>query len=366
MNRFMYKEEGGEAADGELVVEHHLAADCQQPGLGQVSQHLGAGPVDGVDVGGVVVGVPVLADHVAMVDHVAGLAVVGGDHPDPVEVLRQVSQHVGDAVTHPVIAPLRSGLEPQRADDQQWHHHQHRVQGQEGVGGEQHAQDDHHGQGLHRELSQAVLQQLLQVLDVAGHAAHDHAGLLIGVEVQPQALQVGEHPDPQVVHDQGRQPAGDLYHGPLGHGRDPDRDHVEDGDGHHDRHVLGDHAVIDSVGDQGRSGLVGHGHDDDEHRRPQGQTPVPAHQAAQRHLPVLARPGPIAERDFGVGVFGLVSQQAVHALLHLPWHPGERQPAARIGGRAPAAGDHRSAHHPGCPPSSSTTSKASAWASTSA
>ena len=42
------------------------------------------------------------------------------------------------------------------------------------------------------ELGEPVLQQLLEVLDVAGHPGHDHAGLLVGVVVEAEALEVGE------------------------------------------------------------------------------------------------------------------------------------------------------------------------------
>ena len=69
-------------------------------------EQLGARAVDGVDVGRVVVGVPVLADHVAVVDDVVALAVVGGDDPDAVQALGQVGEHVGDPVAHPVVAAL--------------------------------------------------------------------------------------------------------------------------------------------------------------------------------------------------------------------------------------------------------------------
>ena len=113
-NRFRYRKKATRAPMRQGVVEHHGAADGQQDGLAEDAQQLGARAVDGVDVGGVVVGVPVVADHVAVVDDVVALAVVGGDDPDPVEALGQVGQHVGDPVAHPVVAALRGPLEPER------------------------------------------------------------------------------------------------------------------------------------------------------------------------------------------------------------------------------------------------------------
>jgi hypothetical protein len=55
-------------------------------------------------------------------------------------------------------------------------------------------------------LGETVLQELLQVLDVARHPGHDHARLLLGVEVERQSLEVGEHLRPQVVHHPGGEP----------------------------------------------------------------------------------------------------------------------------------------------------------------
>ena len=64
--------------------------------------------------------------------------------------------------------------------------------------------DHDHGEALDSELADPVLEELLQVLDVARHAAHEDAGLLLGEEVEAQSLQVREDADPQVVHDARR------------------------------------------------------------------------------------------------------------------------------------------------------------------
>ena len=84
---------------------------------------------------------------------------------------------------------------------------------------EQDGGDHDHRQRLDRELRETVLQQLLQVLDVARHAGHDHAGLLLGVEVEAEALQVGEDLDAQVVHHPRGEPAGDAREAALGEPR---------------------------------------------------------------------------------------------------------------------------------------------------
>ena len=62
------------------------------------------GAVDRGDVRGVVVGVAVLADHVAVVQHVVPLPVEPGDHPHARQALGEVAQHAGDAVAHAVVA----------------------------------------------------------------------------------------------------------------------------------------------------------------------------------------------------------------------------------------------------------------------
>ena len=112
--------------------------------------------------------------------------------------------------------------------------------------------DHDHRQGLDGELGEPVLQQLLEVLDVARHPGHDHAGLLVGVEVEAEALQVGEHADAQVVHHARGEPAGDPRLATLGGRGDRDREQEEpaDGEDHGDAVVARQHPVVDPVLDQ--------------------------------------------------------------------------------------------------------------------
>ena len=110
-------------------------------------------------------------------------------------------EHVGDAVAHHRVAPVGRPPEPQR----ERHHHRHddgdRDERQHRAHREEDHGDDHQREALHGEVDQAVLEQLGEVLDVARHAGHEHARLLVGEEVERQALEVGEHPDPQLVHE---------------------------------------------------------------------------------------------------------------------------------------------------------------------
>ena len=88
------------------MVQHHVAADRQQRSLPEVAEHLCAGPVDRVDLGGVVVGVAVDPDDVAVLDDVPALAVVGGDRAHAVQALREISEDAGDPVAHALVATL--------------------------------------------------------------------------------------------------------------------------------------------------------------------------------------------------------------------------------------------------------------------
>ena len=94
-----------------------------------------------------------------------------------------------------------AALEPDGHHDEGWQHGEHRDCGQADVRGKEEHRDHDHRQTLDGELGQAVLEQLLQVLDVTCHAAHDDAGLLLGEEVEREPLEMAEDRDAQVVHD---------------------------------------------------------------------------------------------------------------------------------------------------------------------
>ena len=180
------------------------------------------------------------------------LAVVGRHDAHPVQALGEVGEDVRDAVAHPVVAALGRPAEPERHADERRHDEHHGDEREAHVHGEEHHGDDDHGQALDRELGEPVLQELLQVLDVARHAAHEHARLLGGEEVERQALQMGEDPRAEIVHHPGGETTGDLDAGALQQcGRD-DGGEVQAGDEDDDREVLvtGRHAVVD--GDLGQ------------------------------------------------------------------------------------------------------------------
>ena len=100
-----------------MVVEDHVTTHAEQDCLTDYADGLGARSVDGVDATGQHVGVSILTDHVAVVERVVHLAVVGGDHTDSVQRFGEVREHAGDAVAHGLVAPLRCAVEPQGQDE---------------------------------------------------------------------------------------------------------------------------------------------------------------------------------------------------------------------------------------------------------
>ena len=232
------EEERRQLADLQLVVQDHVPAHRQDHRLTDDAEELRAGAVDTVDAPREVVRVAIFADHVAMVDHVVALPVVGRDDAHALQALRQVGQHERDAVAHLVVATLGGPFEPDRHGEEHGHHHDDGDEGELHIGREEEDGDDDHRQSLNGELRQAVLEQLLQVLDVARHPAHDDARLLLGEEVERKSLQVPEDGDPQVVHDPGGEASGHPYLTPLRRGRNDHRGQVDAGDEHHHREVV--------------------------------------------------------------------------------------------------------------------------------
>ena len=224
----------------------HRAADEQQHRLAHDADPLGGRAVLRVDLRGVVVGVAVLADHVAVVEHVVAGAVEAGDDAHAREALGHVAQHPGDAVADAQVAAVGSRPEPEREPEQQRHDHEQGDQRELDVHDEQDHGDDHHREPLQEELHEAVLQQLLQRLDVTHDAGHDHARLLVGVVVEREALQVCEHAHPELEHHAGRDATRDADPEPARHRGDHDRDHGRDRAGEDHRPVVLLDAVVDA------------------------------------------------------------------------------------------------------------------------
>ena len=262
--RVEVEDERGELADGERAVAHHVAADEQQRGLAEQPDELGARAVRRRDVRGVVVGVAVVPGDVAVLQHVVAGPVEPGDHPHARQALGQVAEHVGDAVAHAVVALVGRRPEPQREPGEDGHDHEQREQRELDVVEEQHHGDDDHREPLQRELREPVLQQLLERLDVARHAGHDHARLLVGVVVEREALQVRERADAQFEHDARRDPSGG---GDARAARHRGHDHREDGEDPDDRQrgpVVRRDAVVDALLAEERTGLDAQRFDEDQ------------------------------------------------------------------------------------------------------
>ena len=210
-----------------------------------------------------------------------------------------------------------------------------------------------------------VLQQLLQVLDVAGHAAHDHAGLLLGEEVERESLQVGEDLDPEVVHDPRRQAAGDPGLAPLGATRHHDGHEVERGADDHDGEVVvgGRQAVVDGVRDETRSQLREQRDDADQEGGQRQHAGVLHEQRGQGEALLLVLRRQLGEDDVGLAPLRLLLQQQVDALLEFVRDAAEGKAGLRRAGRAAAADGWAAASEHQIAPFSGSSTSSSVWRS---
>ena len=133
------------------------------------------------------------------------------------------------------------------------------------------------------------MEELLEVVDVAGHAGHHDPSLLIGIEVEAEALEVGEDPDAKVVHHLRRQSTRRSYLASLGERPDDHRDEVGARGSCHDweREVSGGHALVDGHRHERRTELSGDGDGDDQEGGPAHQPGVLEEQAAEREATAL-------------------------------------------------------------------------------
>ena len=349
-------------------MQHHGPADPDHDEGGDGSQRFAPWAVEGGDLGGVVVGVEVLAGHVGVGDRVLALTVVGRHQADAGQALGEVGEYVGQPVPHAQVAAVRCPLEPHR-------HREHAGHDQcEGDEGEAPAEDDQlHGeydqrQGLHEQLHDSLLERLLEVLDVAGHAGHQASRPLLGEEVQRHALEVGKDPHTQAVDDVLVEPPGPQRAGVPDRDRDHDQHEVEGHDPEQERAVgvqgrpaqlVEPHAAVDGQLRDGGSHPSRHRLEDDEHEHA-GHRPLErGEQAAQGERPAVVVELP--ELDDGLRVLGLVLEDALDERDHLVGQTGEGQARVGAGAGDPAAeapeATRTAPEHQATPPSSEDTSR---------
>ena len=174
----------------EVAIENHMPTDEQQDGLSDGADGHGAGRVDSARPCGVEVRIEMRADHVDVVNGVLAAAVVRRDHADAGEALGDVRQHVGDAVADAPVPGLGDLAEPDAHEERRGHHHEQGEQGKRHAAREEHDCDHDERERLHGEVDEAFLEQLGERFDVARHACHEHAGLLVRVVPERLALQV--------------------------------------------------------------------------------------------------------------------------------------------------------------------------------
>jgi hypothetical protein len=162
---------------------------------------------------------------------------------------------------------------PDGKDNQQRNDEQDGPLSQFHVGQEQDDRNDDHREALQGELADAVLDELLEVLDVARHAAHEHARLLFGEEVEAEALKLGEDPNAQVVHHTRGEFSGDVHLLSLEEdAHEGQREIQQRANGDDGEALVSLHAVTNGVLGEERTRLQGQADDDDESRT--GEEPL--------------------------------------------------------------------------------------------
>ena len=182
------EEERDQNTDAHVVRNHHGAADAEEQSLAQDSNSNGRRTVGGVDAAGVHVRVAIVAHHISVVDDVETLAVIGRHHSNPIEGLGEIGENAGNGISAADVSRLTSTVKPDGEQGQNRHYEDQGPKRQGHVHGEHHRHNDDHGQALLSKGRDAVLQQLLKVLDVTRHTAHQDADLFLGEKVETEPL----------------------------------------------------------------------------------------------------------------------------------------------------------------------------------
>ena len=190
------------------------------------------------------------------------LAPEGLDDPDAGDALLQGRHGLADAVPHRQIGRVRLAAEPAGGDHQGRQGHQADQEQQRAVHDE-HDDGDHEQQTVGDELDQAHLDEVLEGVDVGGHAGHQPPGLLPVEEGHGHALDVAEDADPQAPQELLAHPAHQHDLGPAQHQGGDGHGQVGQGDA-----VQGPpaavlaQAVVDAVTDEAGAGQGGQGEQD--------------------------------------------------------------------------------------------------------
>ncbi len=160
------REEGGEEQDerrqlshAEITGQDPLATDQEQHRQAEGGDELGARRIQRTEGAGGDVGVPVVPQDTAVTLDVVALAVGGGDQSDAGQALLQVGEHLGQTPAHGAVPLVGPGAEPQGGHRHGRYDHAQRHQGQGHVVAEQDGGDHHHGEGLHHQVHQTVVEQ---------------------------------------------------------------------------------------------------------------------------------------------------------------------------------------------------------------
>jgi hypothetical protein len=160
---------------------------------------------------------------------VARLAPERLDGADAAERLGEVHDQRGDRLAGAPVGRRRVPLEPAR-DDEQHREGEQRHPAQQGIQDDEHDADRHDAEQRREQVVQALVEQLLERLHVAGQPADRAPGGVALVEGQRQPLHVREHPPAQFEQHGLPDPPRPADEGEPQHGVQRRRGHHRAGD----------------------------------------------------------------------------------------------------------------------------------------
>ena len=211
------EDEGGDRADGDRLVAVQPATEEQNAGDGSALGQLDHREVGRCDALGLEVGGELLLVHRGESARRRRLLGERLHDAHARQAFLQRGERVADPVAQHEIGPVRLASEPHRRLHDEWGDHE-RDQGELPAQRHHHDQRTGEDQGVDDEHRQALAHQLLQRLDVGGHAGHEHAGAVAVEELHRQLLgvaedlvaQIAQEPLTDATDERDRRPAGQI------------------------------------------------------------------------------------------------------------------------------------------------------------
>ena len=215
-------------ADGEGVGVHPPAADADRDRGGEQARELDDRQVPGRDLHRAHVGVEEAPAAGLEAGRLHVLPAERLHHPHPGDALLQVREGVADAIADVEVGDVRVALELDAGHD-----HDRQADDRQGAGASTTRRPARRPRSpssspLLTNMSRPIWTSSCMRVHVARHAGHDHAGLLAVVERHREALQVVEHPQPEVSQERLTDAADEQHLEPVGDVGDGGHDDVAD------------------------------------------------------------------------------------------------------------------------------------------